>query len=229
MLRALTPEQSEMQQVEPSRKAWRLQVSVRAMMIVVLAIGAWIGWLTHCARVQRDAVAAITRSGGFVLYDGKMWDPVQSGRGGPFVWHWLVELIGIDYLSIVTEISLNSRATDADLIPIGQLSRLEYLNLSGSQISDAGLRHVRGLTILRRLYLHSTPISDAGLVNLKGLARLEVLTLVDTKITDAGLPYLRGLHRLRELDVPSGVSGSGIRALQHELPNAEINEGLPYK
>ena len=64
MLRALTPEQSEMQQVEPSRKAWRLQVSVRAMMILVLAIGAWLGWLTllhtgstRCGRGDHSSLA----------------------------------------------------------------------------------------------------------------------------------------------------------------------------
>ena len=119
----------------------------------------------------------------------------------------------------VTEISLNSRATDADLIPIGRLSRLEYLSLSGSQISDAGLRHLRGLTILRRLYLHSTPISDAGLVNLKGLARLEVLTLVDTKITDAGLPYLRHLRASK-----SSMSPAVFPAASHSSPATRTTE-----
>jgi len=216
---------------EPSRRIWWrwARVSLRAMMILVLALGAWLGWLTHCARIQRDSVAAITRSGGLVFYDEQSWSPLAGECGRLLRTNWLVDLIGVDYLSHVTEVALDHRATDSDLMLIGRLSRLERLSISDSSITDAGLRHLRGLRTLRQLFLHSTPISDGGLAHLNSMGRLQLLTLVDTKVTDAGLPYLRGLRCLQELDVPISIAERGIRSLQNDLPGVKINRGLPYK
>jgi len=49
---------------------WRrfLRFSVRWMIVIVLVIGGWLGWLVRNARIQRDAVAAITKAGGDVIY-----------------------------------------------------------------------------------------------------------------------------------------------------------------
>ncbi len=198
-------------------------------MILVLALGAWLGWNAYCARVQRDAVAAITRAGGYVVYDSDLHDLFRRQRAELPGWNWLEDLIGIDYLSHVSEIAFDGSATDADLIQVGRLSRLQRLSISSSRISDAGLRHLRRLTSLRQLFLHNSQISDEALINLDGLARLQLLTLVDTKITDAGLPYLRNLRCLQELDVPSGISDRAILALQHDLASVEVNRGLPCK
>jgi hypothetical protein len=160
--------------VERSRKFWGPRLSVRAMMLLVLALGVWLGWITYCARDQRDAVAAITRSGGYVVYDRDLQDPFRRQLAGLF--ERLEGLIGIDYLSHVSEIAFDGRAIDADLIEIGRLSRLDRLSISSSPISDAGLKNLRGMTSLRQLFLHGTPISNDALVNLQGLARLELLT-----------------------------------------------------
>ena len=216
---------------EPSRKTWRrqLRVRVRAVMILVLALGAWLGRITHCARIQRAAAAAITRSGGHVFYDGKWLDAVQGECDGLLRPKWLVNVIGIDYLSQVTDVSLDHHATDTDLIQIGRLTRLERLSISSSSITDAGLRHLRRLGALRQLFLHSTPISDGGSAHVNCLSRLQLLTLVDTKVTDAGLRHLRGLLCLQELDVPIEISESAIQGLQCDLPSVKIHRGLPYK
>jgi TRAP-type C4-dicarboxylate transport system permease small subunit len=42
-------------------RSWRrwLRFSVRGLIIVVLLIGGWLGWLVRSAHVQRDAVVAI--------------------------------------------------------------------------------------------------------------------------------------------------------------------------
>ena len=143
---------------EPSRKTWRRQLRVRVRAVMILALGAWLGRITHCARIQRDAAAAITRSGGHVFYDGKWLDAVQGECDGLLRPKRLVNVIGIDYLSQVTDVSLDHHATDTDLIQIGRLTRLERLSISTSSITDAGLRHLRRLGALRQLFLHSTPI-----------------------------------------------------------------------
>jgi hypothetical protein len=43
-----------------------LRFSVRGLIVVVLVIGVWLGWLVRSARIQREAVAAIRIAGGNV-------------------------------------------------------------------------------------------------------------------------------------------------------------------
>ena len=56
-------------QAKPVSRPWRrfLRFSVRGMIVVVLVIGGWLGWLVRSARIQREAVAAIEEAGGRLL------------------------------------------------------------------------------------------------------------------------------------------------------------------
>ena len=58
-------------QAKPVRRPWQrfLRFSVRGLIVLVLVIGAGVGWLVRSARIQRDAVAAIQNAGGSVSYD----------------------------------------------------------------------------------------------------------------------------------------------------------------
>jgi hypothetical protein len=56
-----------------------LRLSVRDLIVVVLVMGAWPGWLVRSAQIQREAVAAITRAGGSVRYSSE-W----MGNSTPF-------------------------------------------------------------------------------------------------------------------------------------------------
>jgi hypothetical protein len=51
----------------PSRRF--LRFSVRGLIVLVLVIGAGLGWLVRSARIQREAVVAIVEDGGVVVYD----------------------------------------------------------------------------------------------------------------------------------------------------------------
>jgi hypothetical protein len=42
---------------------------VRALFVLVLVFGIWLGWLVRSARIQRDAVVAIRQAGGLVTYN----------------------------------------------------------------------------------------------------------------------------------------------------------------
>ena len=55
----------------PVSRPWRryLRFSVRGLIVLVLVIGGWLGWIVRSARIQRDAVAAIQNAGGVVMYD----------------------------------------------------------------------------------------------------------------------------------------------------------------
>ena len=60
-------------QAKPVSRPWRrfLRFSVRGMIVLVLVIGGWLGWIVRSARIQREAVAAIEKSAG-VLTTGSI-------------------------------------------------------------------------------------------------------------------------------------------------------------
>ena len=55
-------------------------ISLRGLLLLVLAIALWLGWIVHKSRQQREAVAALQKFGGFVHYD---WEFVERAGEGP--------------------------------------------------------------------------------------------------------------------------------------------------
>ena len=47
-------------QTKPVARPWRrfLRFSVRGLIVLVLVIGGWFGWVVRSARIQREAVAS---------------------------------------------------------------------------------------------------------------------------------------------------------------------------
>jgi len=168
---------------------------VRGLIVLVLVIGAGLGWIVRSARIQRDAVAAIESTGGSVEYD---WHENANGETWPP--GWLVDRIGVHFCLHVTHVFIADSATNREMVQVRRLSQLQYLNLSNTMITDAGLTDLNKLTSLRELHL-STRITDVGLVQLEGLNSLRELNLENSKITDAGLVHMNGLKSLRRLNL----------------------------
>jgi internalin A len=217
----------------PSRRF--LRFSVRGLLALVLVIGAGLGWIVRSARIQREAVAAIERAGGRVVYDFESNNvaPTPVGRraaavgklAAPVGKHatpgWLAELIGVDYFGHVTDVWLypSSTANDAVFVQVGRLTRLQRLRLSQTRLDDAGLAHLTGLTRLSELDLGSTRVTDAGVAHLKRLTNLSQLYLYSTQVSDTGLSHMEGLTKLSELDLlGTNVTDAGVADLQRASP-----------
>jgi internalin A len=185
----------------PVPHPWRryLRFSVRGLIVVVLVIGAWLGWMVEGAHIQRDVAARIRKAGGSVVYEWDWRDGNSNPVGKPWAPRWLVDLIGVDYFGRVTMVQFSSvaSATDASLADVGHLSGLQYLGVLSPSITDAGLARLKTLRKLSRLYIDSSQVTDAGLAHLKGLNELSVLSLRGTQVTDAGLEHLKGLTNSR--------------------------------
>ncbi len=192
-----------------------VRISVRALMVLVLFAGGWMGWLVRSARVQRAAVAAIQRVNGYVEYE---WDFTNPNRKpSPRSWwpKWLVDSLGVDYFFNIVAVDLDDRATDLELVHVGNLTRLRSLQLSQSEVTDSGLAYLQGLTSLKRLTLKSTGVTDAGLAHLKGLTSLEEIRLQATGCSDAGLAHLSALPRLKILGLANTrVTAAGLARLK---------------
>jgi internalin A len=240
----------------PNRRPWwrYLRLDLRGLMVLILIVGAWLGGLARSARIQRDAVAAIQRAGGSVAYDWQLNTKGDFIPGSmPWVPRWLVDNLGVDYFGHVVFVNLGKRGSggnpgsDAELAHIGNLSRLETLNLDVTRVTDAGMAHLKGLTRLKGLTLGATEIGDAGLVHLEGLTSLQLLNLNSTRVSDAGLTHLQkltdlqglhlhrtavtdgglthlvGLKRLQVLQLGgTQVTDAGVNGLQKALPRLKI-------
>jgi hypothetical protein len=203
-------------QPRPWWRPFRVRLSLRAVMFLVMVIAIWLGRYVISVRVQRDAVAAITHAGGSVAYDwewGTPYNPdIIDPNGKPRAPRWLANLIGVDYVANVVSVNLvphranyPDKADDETLAHVGRLGRLENLILASTAVTDAGMAHLKGLTSLRDLNLWNTQVGDAGLAHLKGLTNLRILPLVGTRVTDDGVLELKRalpwLQILREEDV----------------------------
>jgi hypothetical protein len=145
----------------PACRRRRLRLSVRMMMVLILASACGLGWVVSQTREQWLAVRAIVARGGIVEYDYK-YDSARNRRlpnGTPWRPVWLQKVLGYDYFHNVVGVSLDDVATDADLVHIARLRHLKLLYLGGGRVTDDGLKHLQNLTDLRLLILWGNPIS----------------------------------------------------------------------
>jgi hypothetical protein len=201
--------------------ARRRGLSLRVLMAAVLVIGGGLGWLSHRARVQRLAVAALEEAGANVVYN---WgDPTKhpgSVPAGPPYPRWAVDAFGADFFSNVIQVNYlggAGRFGDEQMASVGRLSHLELVWIEGSNVTDAGLAQLRDLTHLNRLGLYrNKAITDGGLVHLRGFKNLEALNLVETGVEGPGLAQLARLSRLNDLQITSvAPTDKNMAALSH--------------
>ncbi len=113
-----------------------------------------------------------------------------------------------------------TNVTDEGLAYLRQMPRLKDLGLTGTQITDAGCRDLAQMATLRDLSLSNTGITDIGLEHVSTLTNLHTLNLSKTAITDRGLKLLQKLDRLQFLNVSqTNVTGEGIRDLKEKIPH----------
>jgi Leucine-rich repeat (LRR) protein len=153
----------------PKPKRRFLRFSLRTLLVLVVLSGLVMGWLGIVVerRYQQKRI----------LEQLKEWEPAAEYRRGYVVSLWLQD--GLE------------SPIDEDLACLKGLTRLEFLDLSFTNVTDAGLLHLRDLERLHRLHLHGTQIGDAGLEHLKTMNTLSYLDLGGTNVTDNALHEFR--------------------------------------
>jgi Leucine-rich repeat (LRR) protein len=103
----------------------------------------------------------------------------------------------------------------AMLYAISLITRLQYLQLRGGDVSETGVSHLITLKNLRHLNLHDCyNFTDAGLLSLAELTELRYLLLsFCNNVTDVGVESLtQGLTKLKELNMVGceKITGTGL-------------------
>jgi hypothetical protein len=207
----------------PVSRPWRrfLRFSVRGLIVLVLVIGAGLGWIVRQAHVQRDAVAAIKKAAGRAYYDinpsneVRYWNKLSVSR------RLIGEYIGIDFVFHVKFVDVhvipenNDAARQQAIGRLGDLTQLEQVNLSGKSVTDGDLARVAGMKHLKVLMLQNSGISDAGVTHLRALTSLQELYITNTDIGDDGLNHLRRLTNLKHLTYyGTGLTDLGMERLK---------------
>jgi hypothetical protein len=111
-------------------RPWRrfLRFSVRGIIVLVLVVGVWLGWIVRGARIQHEAVAAIEKGGGFVIYDGWNSDNGRWTNSKPWRPNWLTNAIGVDYFADVKDVVIED-LFDGTLRHVGQLRQIQALEM----------------------------------------------------------------------------------------------------
>ena len=226
-----------------SLRGSRFQLSLRALMLIVLVTGGIMGWKANRARTQRRAVAAIRAANQFndVRYDFQ-----RSGAAEPPAPAWLRRLVGDEYFQEIVHVTLES-ADPKVMAAVGQLDRLEHLEIHdlgenpGNALAEIGklkrlqdlslygafglrddmLASLGGLPELFRLYIFDADVGDAGLARIAHLPKLETLeissrSLVSKRlVTDLGVEAVaRSMPELRELDLyDSDVTDASLASI----------------
>ena len=141
------------------------------------------------------------------------------------------DLQPLGMLTRLTTLSLNeTRVTDAGLVHLAPLENLETLWLNTPGVTDAGTKAITPLWRLLRLSLIGSKVGDVGLADLATLPRLEDLLLANTPVTDAGLIPLQQFTTLRLLLlIDTAVTPGGVATLQAALPRTKILASPPRR
>ncbi len=237
-----------------SRRSFRFQFSLRALLVFVLIFSIAMSWFAvkmNAARRQRQIVERFERLGGkaLFLYDyqvpqfGQLDDPDPRPPGPA----WLRKIVGDDFLSGVAYVDVEGiKLGDDDLAPLASLRTLRRVFLNDCDFPDAALRSIAALPRLENLMLGNTHVSDAGLEFLSGHKALRDICVNGTRITDQGIARLRGLTQLTNFGAGgTRVTGSGFAQWKgfsqlswlglketavsdEELPYIAVFSGLEY-
>lgn len=114
---------------------------------------------------------------------------------------------------------MGTNVTDADLVHLRGLAKLEALSLKRTAVTGSGLAQLASLRKLGFINLADTKLTDAEMRELGKLPGITGLNLSNTKITDAGLIHLKSMSRLTKLNLTgTAVTDAGIKEAKEWLP-----------
>jgi hypothetical protein len=122
----------------------RFQFSLRALLVIMVVVSAWMAILSSRARTQRDIVDMILKKGGGVHYRHQEFIARRGWNDAePIAPRWLRHALGDDYFQTVSLVALRGfKFSDKELEVISNLKGVRVLTVNEEcyDITAAGLR-----------------------------------------------------------------------------------------
>jgi hypothetical protein len=179
----------------PPKRRW--QFSLRGLLVAMVLLGAVGGWLgSHVQRsvAQRRATARLQQAGAEVTL---------TVAGPPTLRRWLGDR-WFERADVVT--FRQSNCGDAALADLAALSGLRVLRIDSPEVTDRALEYLHGHTDLQQLWVAGTQIGSPGLASLEGFDRLEVVGLAPSQCDPVAVAWLVARPKLNSV----AVIGSGL-------------------
>ncbi len=218
---------AEMDREKNTIVRWKT-ISLRGLLLLIVAIALWLGWIANNARKQREAVAALQKFGGFVHYDWEFVNgPVKVPRGNslwkptwgtltpgrkPWAPDWLRRAVGDECFQSIAHVSLyvdiKKGMADATWVNMGA--------------ADLALRKLATQTSVRTLQIGGEQVTDENLSYVGQMSGLEEFSIEWAfHLTDKGFSHLAGLKQLRILEIgKSKMTDASLEAIGN-LTNLE--------
>lgn len=103
--------------------------------------------------------------------------------------------------------------------------QLRDLSIATPTVDDTAMPTVGKLRALEELDISGTQVTDAGLEEIRYLQHLKVLRMAVTQITDEGLSKLSGLKDLQMIDArQTQITPQGVERLKQSLPKVVVHQ-----
>ena len=211
-----------MTNLPPSPGRRRLRFSLRFLLLAVVAVAVPLGWKVNRVRNQRLVVEEIERLGGNAYYD---YDPRAFAQGGPTQLpgpDWLRNLLGIDFLADVVQVSVDgAQVTNDTLRHLSSLPHLQVLGVKSDRITDDGVALIARSNELMSLSLRSASVTKTSIDHLKKLPTLVFLRCSGSQVDDSWLRHISELGSLESRSLNDAqITDEGLAALM-SLPKLE--------
>ena len=163
------------------------------------------------AKQQREAVEAIERSGGRVLYDYEVdheYNELSRSDGREL--DWSARVFGRNFTHQPMKVDANGlTVSEEQLTKLRQIESLEAIDLRSTGFHDGRLPDLLGFSKLQWVDMRDTDVTDEGVTRLR--TQLPTLTITFDPTTAAGLrPFVRRAERRIEI---SGTADTGLGSL----------------
>jgi hypothetical protein len=222
------------------RRRW-FRVSLRALMLGVLAVAVFLSYEVNKASRQRAAADAVRRHGGSVHYEHEFVNGgLDPGREPPGP-RWLRRALGDEFFQTIRQAGFGydnstlKRLTNEDETPcddalalLATQPGLKELHLEGRQATDKGLMYVGRMAALEGLWVwRAAAVTDAGVDHLAGLGNLKEVHFNCSNLTDRSLVLLSNLPGMETLSLQQNhFTDAGLAGLRRKEKLKRLVIGL---
>lgn len=221
------PEPTNTTRINPKRR-W-MTFSLRTLLIAATLLSIVLGYFGNILLSVREKKAIrreIQSVGGQAYFRHEMrMDNEIHTPPGPAIVRWICSNYAFDHIHTVEFVDPNVNVRDQDVAVLLKAPQLEWLTLSGQEVSDRSMKIVGQLHELRTLQLWDTQVSDTGMAELAGLPKLRVLSISrnftatsyqgSPQITSESLRHIAGLQLLERLQLDNTlISDENLEALE---------------